>query len=66
MFTLTLGTEGGTFADGGFETEVASILHRIAHRVAQGEQSGNIRDSAGNIVGQYAYHLDDSDRPSII
>jgi hypothetical protein len=65
MFTVTYRTDSDTFSDN-FANEDAAILRNIAARVAMGDQSGIVTDTDGNVVGKFAYHQDEDDRPTVI
>jgi hypothetical protein len=65
MFTVTFNTENEAFVDN-FANEAFTILRNVADRVAKGDQSGAISDTNGAVVGRFAYHQDDDDRPTVI
>lgn len=54
-FTLSMACDNDAFQDGNRDREVAELLRKIAKKIENGEESGNIIDSNGNKVGVWSF-----------
>jgi len=52
--TINIATDNAAFEDYGRETEINSIICKTAALIAgAGQREGNLRDSNGNLVGNF-------------
>ena len=56
MLKIEFETDNAAFEDNDIYLETVEILERITRRIANGETSGNVRDTNGNRIG--IYHMD--------
>jgi hypothetical protein len=53
MFKIKFSTDNAAFQDGNRNSETWRILREIADKLANGDESGYVRDVNGNSIGKW-------------
>lgn len=58
MLKIEFHTKNAAFADGNGQSEAAHIVRAISELIILGQESGPVRDSNGNAIGEWSLTID--------